>query len=166
MAGCGRIGIDATRVEMHVLIQTVNYSQTLTLPDKEPVTWPSEDTDAIMTELAEIDERVAEVQDDYADGTIDRAGRERILARLAKRREGIVTKLGKTVEPARAPRTWDQRLIDAGSVRDRWRERKLTDSEVAQIHDFVDAYMKRIVIKPVGKGGNKFDRRRVYMTPR
>ena len=151
--GCGKVGAHAEKVEAVVAAHVLNSFEGAPIPDRvaERASSPQAASDGLAT-LARLERRLEELEREYSvEGLWTKA-------KFLKHKTELETKIAAA---AAKVATTDELRVDAmlagiSDVRTWWTTAPL-DSQRALIGKVI----ARVVIKPVGRGGNRFDEDRV-----
>jgi DNA invertase Pin-like site-specific DNA recombinase len=139
------LGIQAGLVEGYVIREALNRPD----PGTVTVSDPAEADPELAAELADVEARIAQAQDDYADGVFDRAGYKRVADRLTKRRDELEAQLAEAAAPRRPTYGWLREWAARGFPEPWEDEAELTNPETAA---WIRTVVERVTVKRVGRG--------------
>lgn len=137
--GCGKLRIDYAPVEAWVLGQVFARVEVPGVQSSLSSREESADDSELRQQIADAERRLEGLDDDYADGTLDRARYRRQVARLADRLDAMRTHLAKT---QRATFIVD---TDGRSLRDVWNEHS---DDVPWQRALLEHVLDKVVINP------------------
>ncbi len=144
------------------------------------------DTAPLVRELRDVEERIGRLALDYADGTLTAAQLRIATEALEERRQALIRKFAANVSPPEAPQlrmgdfvtiedidaalggeylNWmekagldveDQRRVGT-EFRERWEARNLTESEVAQVHEWLVTSVEEARVQSGKRYARTFD---------
>lgn len=168
--GCGRVGIAGRATEDEVFSAAYAAWSQWEGPDpasEVPPEPPTEAEEELLVELHELEARLDKLAEDYADGKLRFDTRRYNVAsgRLRSRIEDIEGELARRLpQPEQRPPLSLAELARRAAEYEARRERgELSALEVQRDHEWVAAFVQKIVIHPASKRGRGFDPIRIQL---